>query len=42
MKDVESTRAIDGAVTLTSKRSNIKLGKTTTYVFATGDLISAK
>jgi hypothetical protein len=42
MKDVESTRTIDGAVTLTSKRSNIKLGKTTTYVFATGDLLPTK
>jgi hypothetical protein len=42
MKDVESTRANDGAVTLTSKRSNIKLGKTTTYVFATGDLLPTK
>ena len=38
MKNVESTRASDGAVTLTSKRSNIKLDKQTTYVLATGDL----
>jgi hypothetical protein len=38
MKNVESTRNGDGAVTLTSKRSNIKLDKTTTYVLAAGDL----
>jgi hypothetical protein len=37
MKNVESTRHGDGAVTLTSKRSNIKLDKTTTYVLAAGD-----
>lgn len=37
MKNVESTRNGDGAVTLTSKRSNIKLDKTTTYVLAAGD-----
>ena len=42
MKDVESTRQSGGAVALTSKRSNIKLDKTTTYVFATGDLLAAK
>ncbi len=37
MKNVESTRNGDGAVTLTSKRSNIKLDKTTIYVLAAGD-----
>jgi hypothetical protein len=42
MKDVESTRQSDGGVALTSKRSNIKLDKATTYVFATGDLLPAK
>jgi hypothetical protein len=42
MKNVESTRNGDGAVTLTSKISNIKLDKTTTYVFAAGDLLPAK
>jgi hypothetical protein len=42
MKNVESTRNGDGAVTLTSKVSNIKLDKTTTYVFAAGDLLPAK
>ena len=38
MKNVESMHNPDGAVTLTSKRSNIKLDKQTTYVLATGDL----
>ena len=38
MKNIESTRDSDGAVTLTSKRFNIKLDKQTTYVLATGDL----
>jgi len=38
MKNVGSTRASDGAVTLTSRRFNIKLDKQTTYVLATGDL----
>ena len=38
MKNVESTRNSDGAVTLTSKSFNIKLDKVTTYVLATGDL----
>jgi len=42
MKDVESTRHTDGAVTLTSKRSNIKLDKTTTYVLAASDLLPTK
>jgi hypothetical protein len=38
MKNVESTRKPDGVVTLTSKRSNIKLDKQTTYVLAAGEL----
>ena len=38
MKNVESTRNADGAVTLTSKRFNIKLDKETTYVLAAGVL----
>ena len=38
MKNVESIRNPDGAVTLTSKRFNIKIDKQTTYVLATGDL----
>jgi hypothetical protein len=40
MKNVESTRDSDGAVALTSRRSNIKLDKLTTYVLATSDLLS--
>jgi hypothetical protein len=40
MKDVESTRARDGAVRLTSRHSNIKLDKSTTYVFAGSELAS--
>jgi len=32
MKNVESTRASDGAVTLTSRVSNIKIDKLTPYV----------
>jgi hypothetical protein len=40
MKNLESTRDSDGAVALTSKRSNIKLDKLTTYVLATSDLLS--
>ena len=38
MKNVESSRQSDGAVTLTCERSNIKLDKSTTYVLAAGDL----
>ncbi len=38
MKNVELTRNGDGAVSLTSKRFNLKLDKTTTYVFAPSDL----
>ena len=38
MKNVESTRNNEGAVTLTSKRFNIKLDKQTTYVLAPSDL----
>lgn len=42
MKDVDSTRDPDGAISLTSTHFNIKLDKTTTYVFATGDLTAGK
>jgi hypothetical protein len=42
MKNVESTRNSDGAVTLTSKSFNIKLDKLTTYVLATGDLLASR
>jgi len=38
MKNMESTHNAEGALTLTSKRFDIKLDKTTTYVFAAGDL----
>lgn len=39
MKNIESTRNRDGAVTLTSKGFNIKIDKLTTYVLASGDLL---
>jgi hypothetical protein len=39
MKNVESTRTSDGAVTLTSRSFNIKIDKLTTYVLATGELL---
>jgi hypothetical protein len=39
MKNIESTRDRDGAVALTSKRSNIKLDKVTTYVLTSGDML---
>lgn len=39
MKDVESARNSDGAITLTSKHSNLKLDKQTIYVFAAYDLL---
>jgi hypothetical protein len=42
MKDVELVRNGDGAVTLTSKRSNLKMDKSTTYVLAAGDLLTLK
>jgi len=42
MKDVESVRDADGNIALSSTHSNIKLDKTTTYVFATGDLAPEK
>jgi len=42
MKNVDSTRNSDGAVTLTSSRFNIKLDKQTTYVLAAGDLLPPK
>lgn len=42
MKDVESARDSQGAVVLTSKHSNIKIDKVTTYVLATGDLLTMK
>jgi hypothetical protein len=42
MKDVESLSSNDGAISLTSKRSNIKLDKLTTYVLAIADPLSSK
>jgi hypothetical protein len=42
MKDVKSTHNSDGAVTLISTRSNIKIDKLTTYVLATDDLLPIK
>lgn len=38
MKNIESTHGGSGAVVLTSTHSNVKLDKSTTYVFAAGDL----
>jgi len=42
MQDLESVRKGDGGVTLTSKHSNIKLNRSTTYVLAAGDLLPIK
>ncbi len=39
MKDVESSRRDDGAISLSSKRRDLKLDKLTTYVLAAGDLL---
>ena len=38
MKEVESSHADDGAITILSRHSNLKLNKSTTYVLASGDL----
>jgi len=38
MKNVESERNSTGGITLVSNRSNLKLDKVTTYIFATGDV----
>jgi len=42
MKNVESIRNSDGSLTLTSKRSNLKIDKLTTYVLAQDDLMTAR
>jgi hypothetical protein len=42
IKDIESVGNADGSVTLTSKHSNIKLDKSTTYVLAATGLVPAK
>lgn len=39
MKNVESGHNNDGAITLVSRHSNLKLDKITTYVLSTGDLL---
>jgi hypothetical protein len=41
MKDVEGERAGDGTLSISSTRINIKLDKSTTYVFATGELAAS-
>jgi hypothetical protein len=40
IRDVEVQHGTDGAIVLTSKRSNIKLERYTTYVVSTGDAVS--
>jgi hypothetical protein len=42
MKTVDSNPNADGSITLTSKHSNIKLDKQTTYVLATSDVLPPK
>ena len=42
MKNVQSARASDGAIVIASIRSDIKLDKLTTYVFAESELQPAK
>lgn len=42
MKDIESERASDGTMSISSTRLNIKLDRSTTYVLATGDLVADK
>ena len=42
MNDVETSSCSDGSVTLISRKTNIKLDRLTTYVLASGDLVSAK
>jgi len=42
MQDVESKRADDGSISLTSKKNSLKLDKYTTYVFAAGNLLPQK
>ena len=40
MKNVECLRAADGTVVITSRRSNIKIDKLTTYVLAASELLA--
>jgi hypothetical protein len=42
MKDVDSLRAGDGTVILSSKKSNLKLDKSTTYVLSGSDLLGSR
>lgn len=42
MKNVEAVHNDDGSVTLTFKRSNLKLNKSMTYVLATADMVPLK
>ncbi len=42
MKDVEWLRSEDGSAVLVCKRTNLKLDKLTTYVFAASDSVPAK
>ena len=42
MQDVESKRADDGSILLIAKKTSLKLDKSTTYVFAAGNLLPQK
>jgi hypothetical protein len=42
MKNVDAVRENDGAITLVSQRSNIKLDKLTTYILVTGGPTAAQ
>jgi len=42
MKDVAAQRTSDGTIVLTSKRSNVKLERYTTYVVSTGETVPQK
>lgn len=42
MKDVEAARGSDGTIALTSKRSNLKLERYTTYVVSAGETVPQK
>jgi hypothetical protein len=42
MKDVEAQRTSDGMIVLTSKRSNIKLERYTTYIVSAGETVPQK
>jgi hypothetical protein len=42
MKNVEAEAGADGAITIISRRSNIKLDKATTYILTSGELPAAK